>query len=289
MSRPIDFHLHSTASDGTLSPPELVACAHRHGVSCLALTDHDTTAGLEAAGEAARRLGVGFVPGVEISTTWETVNVHVVGLGIDPANAVLQDGLRGQAQRRAERAEAIARRLEKKRVAGALHGARGLAGPAEVTRTHFARWLVVAGYAPDTATAFKRYLARGRPGHVPSHWVDIATAVRWITAAGGLAVLAHPLRYPLHNRKLRCLVEEFAASGGSGIEVVSGSQSPDRTMLLVDLAARHDLYASGGSDFHSPEQTWLAPGRYAPLPAGCRPIWEAPGIAAGAAAPIGAA
>lgn len=276
----MDLHLHSTASDGTLTPADLVACAQRHGVSLMALTDHDTTAGIGEASRAAAQRGITFVPGIEISTTWEGVNVHVVGLAIDPANATLRSGLQRLARLRAERAEEIASRLAKRRIGGALAGARGFAGSAGVTRTHFARWLAAAGYAADPASAHKRYLARGRPGHVPSNWIDVETAIQWITAAEGVAVLAHPLRYPLHKRRLRCLVEEFVAAGGTGMEVVSGSQSPDRTPLLVELAKRHELYASGGSDFHSPEQTWLTPGRYAPMPAGCRPIGEAlPGVA----------
>lgn len=272
MPSTFDLHLHSTASDGTLTPVELIAHAHRHGVTCLALTDHDTTAGLDAAAQAAALHGIEFVPGIELSTTWERINVHVVGLGIEPDNPALQQGLQQLNRCRAERAAEIARRLEKRRIAGALEGARAQAGAAAVTRTHFARWLVSAGHTPDAASAHKRYLARGKAGYVSSNWVDIASAIRWITAAGGLAVLAHPLRYPLHNRKLRCLVEEFAAAGGVGIEVVSGSQSPDRTALAVELAGRHHLYASGGSDFHSPEQTWLAPGRFSALPTGCRSI-----------------
>ena len=274
MSRDIDFHLHSTASDGTLSPTQLVDYAQSHGVSRLALTDHDTTAGLAEASQAAAARGIAFVPGVEISTTWEGVNVHVVGLGVDPGSAMLQDGLVLLSQRRAERAVEIARRLEKRRIVGALAGARALAGPAAVTRTHFARWLVAAGHAVDAASAHKRFLARGKAGHVPSDWVDIATAIAWIRTAGGVAVLAHPLRYPIHNRKLRYLVAEFAAAGGEAMEVVSGSQALDRTGLLVELARQHDLCASGGSDFHSPEQTWLAPGRFAPIPAECRPMGE---------------
>ncbi len=267
-----DFHLHSTASDGTLSADELIRYAKRFGVTRLALTDHDTTAGLAAAARAAADEGVDFVPGIELSTTWEGINVHVVGLGIDADSSPLRQGLRRLEALRADRAAAIARRLEKRRIAGALEGAQALAGGASVTRTHIARWLVAQGHATTTAAAHKRFLARGRPGHVPSRWVDIATAIGWVRTAGGMAVLAHPLRYPLHNRKLRCLVEEFAAAGGVGIEVVSGSQSPDRTALLVELSQRHALYASCGSDFHGPEQTWLAPGRFAPLPAGCRPI-----------------
>lgn len=274
MSRTTDFHLHSTASDGTLSPSDLVAHARRHGVDCMALTDHDTTAGLREAASAAHALGMLFIPGIELSTTWERVNVHIVGLNIDARHERLQAGIALLEQRRRDRAEEIARRLAKKRVPGGLEGARQLANGAAVTRTHFARWLVTAGHASDTASAMKRFLIRGKAGHVPSNWVDIATAVDWIRAAGGVAVLAHPLRYPLQKSKLRCLVEEFVDAGGVGMEVVSGSQSLDRTQTLVELAAQYHLYASGGSDFHSPEQTWLAPGRYAPLPSGCAPITE---------------
>ncbi|GAB4347890.1 MAG: PHP domain-containing protein [Gammaproteobacteria bacterium] len=274
MSFPVDLHLHSTASDGALPPAELVRLAHRHGVRCLALTDHDTVEGISAAARAALDLEMGFLAGIELSVSWQGIDVHVVGLGIDPGNPTIRDGIAFQQQQRAERAVKMAEKLERKGFAGALQGARSVAGEATVTRTHFARWLVEARHAPDLQSAFKRYLRRGKPGYVRAEWASLSVAIDWIRQAGGRAVLAHPLRYPLSLRKLRRLIGEFGAAGGIGLEVVSGPQTFDRTELLAQLCDWHGMLGSCGSDFHSPDQAWLVPGRIAAFPRGCAPIWR---------------
>lgn len=274
MPSPIDLHLHSNASDGALSPEALVALAHDNRVRCLALTDHDTVAGLAEARRAAQRLGIRFVHGIELSVSWERVDVHVVGLGIDPCNERLLQGISQQARRREERAMLMGERLARKGLHGAWEGAGHLAGEAVVTRTHFARWLVEAGHVADIQSAFKRYLRRGKPGYVPSAWLTLSEAVALITGAGGEPVLAHPLRYPVNRRGLRRLITEFATAGGVGLEAVSSHQTPDRTARLADLCRWHGLLASCGSDFHSPEQEWLAPGRISALPRSVRPIWK---------------
>ncbi len=279
MDRQPDLHLHSSASDGTLDPEALVALASREGLEMIALTDHDTIAGLAAAAGAARVHGIDFVAGVEISCSWAGVGVHVLGLGIDADCPALTAGLAGLDGRRRARAAAIAARLEKRRIAGALEGVRALAGEAAPTRTHFARWLVAAGLAPTPAAAHKRYLARGRPAHVAGDWTPLAEAIGWIGAAGGVAVLAHPARCPLSARKLRLLVAEFAAAGGGALEVVSGPQPAERTRFLAELATAHRLMGSRGSDFHGPEQRWLAPGRMAALPPTVTPVWGVLGAA----------
>lgn len=274
MTSSIDLHMHSNASDGVLPPAELVDLAHRHQVRCLALTDHDTVEGLAEAARAAEHLGMRFIPGIELSVSWERVDVHVVGLGIDRTNPGLLAGIEQQEQKREERALRIGERLERKGFSGAWEGARRLAGEATVTRTHFGRWLVEAGHVPNLQAAFKRYLRRGKAGYVQSEWAALETVIGWIAGAGGQAVLAHPLRYPLNQRKLRRLLDEFAATGGIGMEVVSGHQTPDRTELLAQLCDWHGLQGSCGSDFHSPEQTWLVPGRIPAFPRRCRPIWK---------------
>mgnify|MGYP002713126840 CR=1 FL=1 len=274
MHSAIDLHLHSLASDGALPAEELVELAHRHQVRCLALTDHDSVSGLASAALTAQRLGMQFIPGIELSVSWERIDVHVVGLGIDASNPQLLTGIARQAEKREERALAIGERLMRKGFEGAWEGAKGLAGEATITRTHFARWMVDSGHSADMQAAFKRYLRRGKPGYVASEWATLTEAIEWITAAGGHAVLAHPLRYPLNRRKLRRLIDEFSQTGGIAMEVVSGQQTPDRTALLSDLCRWHDLLASCGSDFHSPEQVWLAPGRISPFPRNCSPIWK---------------
>ena len=269
-----DLHTHSTASDGTLAPAELVARASGAGVEVLALTDHDTTEGLAEGGAAADAAGLVLVPGVEISVTWSSRVVHVVGLGIDPADAALQEGLAGLRRFRAWRAEEIGRRLERAGVSGAFEGARALSNGRLISRTHFARFLVAGGHAPDMRRVFRRFLTRGNPGHVPGAWADLEAAVGWIRSAGGQAVIAHPARYPFTRTRLRQLIGEFRECGGEGIEVVSGSHGRDDTFTAARHARDFRLLASAGSDYHGPEHPWLELGRLPPLPDGCRPVWH---------------
>ena len=274
MKRRYDLHTHTLYSDGTLTPGELVQRAIDQRVDVLALTDHDATDGLVEAQRAAACSSLMLVPGVEVSATWEGRTVHVVGLHIDPANAVLQAGLAGLRVHRAARAQEIGRRLEKKGIAGAYQGASALAQGPILSRTHFARFLVDAGHAGDTGKAFKRFLSAGAPGHVPSRWAPLDAVLAWIRAAGGQPVLAHPGRYKLGSGKLRRLLHEFKAGGGEAIEVLSGSQTLDLGQRLARLAQEFDLLASAGSDYHGPERPWVELGRLPPLPAGCTPVWH---------------
>ena len=269
----IDLHLHSTASDGRLDPAALVAHAHRCGVQVMALTDHDTTAGLPAAAAAARELGVQFVPGVEVSAEWRGRSVHVLGLGIDAGDELLVRGMERQAAERERRAGEIARRLDRAGAPGtaALERVRGLT-PLP-TRTHFARALSELGVVFSLADAFDRYLGHGRPAAVRSRWPSMAEAVAWIRAAGGVAVLAHPLRYVLSGGARRELCGEFRTAGGSGIEVVCGGASAAQVQQAASLAHRSGLAASVGSDFHDPAIPWNPPGRLAKLPDAVPAVW----------------
>jgi predicted metal-dependent phosphoesterase TrpH len=274
MSLTIDLHSHSTASDGTLTPRELVRHAKHSGLACLALTDHDTTEGVAAAAAEAKVVGLGFIPGVEVSATWNAHVVHVVGLDIDPACALLQKGLLAQQAFRDWRAEEMGRRLEKAGIPGAYEGAKGHASGDLIGRTHFARFLVEAGHAKDVRKVFKQFLTCGKPGHVPGRWAGLEDAVAWIKAAGGQAVIAHPARYPFTRTKLRRLLAEFVEIGGEGLEVVSGSHSRDDNFTMARHAQDFGLWASAGSDYHGPENPWFELGRLPALPDGCRPIWQ---------------
>ncbi len=276
-----DLHAHSTASDGTLSPAELVALARAQGVDVLALTDHDDTAGLaEAAAEAARWEGMSLVSGVEISVTWRHLTLHVVGLAIDPGSAPLARGLERLRAYRNWRAEEIARGLAGHGIEGALEGAAGYANGQIISRTHFARFLVDRGLARDVAQVFKRFLVRGRPGYVASEWAPLADAVDWIHAAGGIAVIAHPGRYRLSSGGLRRLCAEFREIGGDGLEVISGSHSPAHNEHVARLAVQHSLLASTGSDYHGPEYAYQSLGKLPALPAHCTPVWCHPRFSA---------
>jgi len=268
-----DLHCHTNVSDGALPPGELVRRAVANGVTLLSITDHDTVdayAQLSAANNHELRI----VPGVEFSTQWRGHSIHVVGLGIDVDDETLAAAVRRQGAAREERAVAIDARLARLGFVDTLAGARRIAGSAQIGRPHFARHLVASGHAKDIATSFKKYLGPGKAGDVRQHWQSLATVVRWIIDAGGIAVLAHPAKYKMTNTKLGALTDEFASAGGRAIEVVCGQQSADVTKKLARLCNERSLYASCGSDFHAPGQPWSELGRAGAPPRDCRPVWE---------------
>ena len=291
MHKSPDLHTHSTASDGLLEPAELVTRAAAAGVRVLALTDHDTVAGLAEARAAARSQGIRLVEGVEISVTWGARTVHIVGLGIDPGNPTLAEGLATLRGFRDWRAQEIGRRLARHGIEGAFEGAKALSGGQLVGRTHFARFLVAARHAASEREVFKRFLVNGKPGHVAGDWASLEQAVGWIRAAGGQAVIAHPARYKLTRTKLLTLIGEFREQGGAGIEVVCGSHSRDDAFNFARHAREQRLLASAGSDFHGPglalgNQPWIGLGQLPRLPDGCTPIWHDWGLDEADAVPI---
>ena len=276
----LDLHSHSTYSDGTLTPDELVARAARRGVAMLALTDHDDTGGLAAARVAAQRAGVELVAGVEISVSWRGHTLHIVGLGIDPADTALQAGLAAIRGGRKGRAEKIIAAFDGLGIPGSGEGAREFAGnPELVSRTHFARFLLKQGVVKDMKTAFQRFLGGGQPCFVPHQWPSLRDAVTWINGSGGIAVIAHPGRYPLDSAQMRELLAEFREAGGAAIEVVTSSHKPHQYATFAALARQFGLAASAGSDFHSPAESYHDLGHLPALPAGCVPVWHDWGVA----------
>lgn len=269
-----DLHSHSTASDGTLTPTELVQQAKAGGVDVLALTDHDTTEGLAEAAVEAARLELELVNGVEISVTWAGHTIHLVGLRFDPNAPLLQQGLQRLREFRAWRAEEIGRRLAKHGIADAYVAARRLSNGRLISRTHFARHLVEAGHAESVHSVFKRFLVRGKPGYVPGQWASLDEAICWIRSAGGQVVLAHPARYDLTQTKQHRLIREFKDLGGAALEVISGSHHRDDNQLTAQQAKAFNLLASAGSDFHDPKNPWIELGKLPPLPSDCIPIWH---------------
>jgi len=270
----VDLHMHSTASDGTLDPAALVAHVAACGVSLMALTDHDTVGGVEAAAKAARAHGIGFVAGVELSASWRGRSIHVLGLAVDPDSPALERGLERQQALRNARAHRIAERLDAAGAPGSVALAAILDDGSLPTRTHFARALVTLGAAVDVGAVFDRWLGHGKPGCVRSDWPELAEATAWIVAAGGKAVIAHPMRYPLSAGARREMCAEFAAAGGRGVEVVTGGGSPRDREQAISLAVRCRLEGSVGSDFHDPTVPWNPPGRLAKLPDSIRPVWS---------------
>lgn len=270
-----DLHSHTTASDGRLTPAELVKRATDFRVDVLAITDHDTVAGLESAQQAidAQNLALKLVKGIEISTVWNNFDIHIVGLNIDPAHADLVSLIAQQAERRTARAVLMGERLAKSQIAGAYEGARALAGDATLTRAHFARWLVEQGHAKTMQAVFKKFLTRGNTGYVPPNWCSIAEAVQAIHAAGGQAVLAHPGRYDMTAKWLKRLLSDFVAATGDAIEVAQPQQAQNERRTLAEYAEQFGLLSSQGSDFHYPSP-WTELGRNLWLPKASVPVWQ---------------
>lgn len=274
MTDKYDLHCHSTFSDGALAPAELIRRAAEQGVTALALTDHDTTAGYREAQSSAQNHGVKLIPGIELSVTWQDKSLHVVGLNIDPEFLPLVHATKNLQAIRLDRAEKIAAKLEKKRIDGALEWVLKAAGDSMITRTHFADFLVSQFHVSTQQEAFDRYLTKGKPAYVMTEWADMFEAVGWITQCGGVAVLAHPLRYKLTANWMKRLLTAFKEAGGQGIEVVTGRCTQDEIKLASEYAVRFELAASAGSDFHSPANPWVELGRLQPLPEHLTPVWN---------------
>lgn len=270
----IDLHTHSTASDGRLSPSELINRAAQAGVEVMALTDHDGTDGLSEARQAAQSAGIHFINGIELSVTWNKGTVHIVGLNFDPDYEPLKAGIQALQDFREVRAREIAQKLDKAGIKGAYEGAQRFSAGKMLGRMHFANFLVADGHAKSIRHVFKHYLVHNKPGHVSGDWASLQDTVSWITGAGGIAVIAHPARYKMTRTRLRKLIKEFMAAGGQGIEVVSGSHDINDTRTMANHASDFDLYASVGSDFHDPNFPWIQLGKMPPLPRQCRPVWD---------------
>ncbi len=274
MSLNYDLHSHSTVSDGTLTPTDLVRRAQEKGVDVLALTDHDEVAGVAEAAQAAEEIGIQLMAGVEVSISWSNQTVHIVGLNIDAENPELSAGLEKLREYRTWRGEEIGRKLEKAGVEDAHAGALSLCKGDLLTRTHYGRLLVERGVVDDLQQAFKKYLLRGKPGYVPGKWATLEEAVNWIRAAGGVAVVAHPARYGMTRTKLRRMLYEFIELGGIGMEVVSSSHNDNEIHTMAQHAVDLGLAASRGSDFHDPDYRWIELGRLPLLPKKCDPVWN---------------
>jgi len=270
-----DLHCHSVVSDGTLTPEALAARARANGVQLWALTDHDEIGGQHRAAAAARAEGMAYLTGTEISVTFAGTTVHIVGLGFDPDDARLAQGLAATRGGRGERAQEMSRQLAQVGIQCAYEGALKYVGnPELISRTHFARFLVETGVCRDTPEVFRKYLTEGKPGYVPHRWAALGDAVRWVTEAGGMAVIAHPARYKFTPNEEYALFSEFKEHGGRGVEVVTGSHSPAEYVTYAAMALEFGLAASRGSDFHSPDESHTDLGMLPDLPGQLTPVWE---------------
>jgi predicted metal-dependent phosphoesterase TrpH len=274
MSEGFDLHTHTIHSDGTLTPSELVEHALSQDVKVMALTDHDSTAGISEARKKADLLGLKLITGVEISVSWANRTIHIVGLGVDTGNENLQQGLKILRGYRDDRAIKIAERLQQCGIEDCQQAVKEKTDGTLIGRMHYARYLVEQGHAKDIKQAFKRYLGDGKRAFVAVQWASLTDAVSWINAAGGKAVIAHPARYGLSTTRMRLLLSEFKECGGAAIEVVSGSHTETECLHFAGLANAYGLQASVGSDYHGPENPWIELGRMRALPKNCLPVWQ---------------
>lgn len=267
-----DLHCHSNFSDGALSPADLVARAAERGVTHLALTDHDTTAGLAPAMQAIaeQQLDLQLIPGVEITCRWEDFEIHLVALHFDPNADQLQALLNQQQQQRLTRFEQMLAKLHK----AGLNVELPAFSPQQMpTRKHLADALVEQQWVSSFDAVFRRYLGKGQLAYVRGNWVTLEDAIETVAAVGGVSVIAHPHAYQLSNKWLRRLLQEAKDAGVTGMEVAVGQQSPGQREALATFAKELGLSASAGSDFHYPSN-WRDLGKNIVLPEACVPIWQ---------------
>ncbi len=267
-----DLHSHTTLSDGALVPAALISRAKEKGVDVLAITDHDTL-------DAYKQLPldtdeIKLVPGIELSTQWQTTGIHVLGLNIDLDSDAIKAATQFQTGARLERACQIGEKLKKHGIEDAFTGAQKLSSGGYIGRPHFAQHIINIGKANSMRAAFRKYLGAGKAGDVKKHWADLPQIIQWIRDANGIAVLAHPLKYKLTGTKLKRLLDGFIEAGGQGMEVVSGRQLPQQTRDMAQLCEQKNLLASCGSDFHLPGKSWAELGQFAALPDNVVPVWD---------------
>lgn len=270
----IDLHNHSYYSDGVLSPSEVITLAKAEGCDMFSLTDHDTTDGLLEAQNQANAIGLKLIHGVEISAMWSNMTIHIVGLNVDINNKTLQAGLKKHQDFRQIRAEKMARGLGGAGVFNALEKVQAVAKTKMITRTHFAQMLVQEGVCKDMRSVFKRFLTGKKPGGVGGKWAEYDEVISWIHAAGGKAVLAHPLRYRMTNTKIRRLLNHLSGAGLDGVEVVTGSSSSDEITLVSQWAKEFDLLSSIGSDYHGWPNQRVRIGQLQSMPNINETIWK---------------
>ncbi len=267
----IDLHTHSTASDGGLTPQELVARAVDRGVDLLAITDHDTVDAYQALEDLPGDLQL--VCGAEFSCNWNGVNIHVLGLGLDVSEPLLCDAIAGQKVAREQRSETIAARLSKKGIDIDVEALRSSVADRPLGRPDFARYMVEKGYVGSMNEAFDRFLGAGKIGDVKAMWPSLASVLSWIRAGGGVAAIAHPMHYKMTNAKLRRLLAEFKDLGGEALEVCNGRPADQELRYLRDLCRHFEFEASAGSDFHHLSQ-WCDLGCDAEVVGNCQPVWQ---------------
>jgi predicted metal-dependent phosphoesterase TrpH len=272
-----DLHSHTKYSDGSLSAQALIALAIERGITHLAITDHDTVQAhlqLTENNNSYATEKINIIKGIELSSQWNNMGVHIVGLNIDIHSTAITAAVKHQTQLRIERVKTIAKKLLQRGFPDITQGAMKLAGDGQVGRPHIAQHMVDEGLVSSVGQAFNKYLGAGKVGDISSVWPDLECVVEWINAAGGVAVLAHPSRYKMTRTKRRRLMADFSDAGGQAIEVCAGNQVPGVAEEMAAVCDEFGFHASVGSDFHNPDYKWVKLGQYPSLPKACRPVWE---------------
>ncbi|MEH6596490.1 MAG: PHP domain-containing protein [Colwellia polaris] len=271
----VDLHSHTNCSDGALTPKELIERAVNFQIDVLAITDHDSVKGLDIAKQTIldQNIPLTLINGIEISTQWQGFEIHIVGLNIDPDHAQLQSLISAQQQRREDRATSMGEKLEKCGFEDVYSDAKAMAGEGSITRAHFAKVLLQRSVVSKMQSAFDKYIGKGKRAYVKPNWCSIEEAVATIHAAGGVAVMAHPIRYDLTAKWLRRLIVDFKDAQGDGLEVVLPQMNNEQRKIMLNYCSEYDLYASMGSDFHQPSR-WSDLGRNLVMPEQAKPIWQ---------------
>ena len=272
----LDLHCHSNYSDGAHSPQFVLDRARANGVTHLALTDHDCIDGLLDLKRMSLPGDIDLIAGVEISSVWNNQEIHIVGLGIEPLHQKLQSLLQTQQEKRWQRMSMIAQSMTKAGVNGLINYLKE-SGCVSPSRSHVAYFLMQRGKVSSFKKAFKTLNRNGRY-YVSPQWCTVSEAIIAIQSAGGFAVLAHPHRYPLNNRRIKSLVADFTLAGGDAMEVSYSNISNEDCEFLGKLCVESNLLASQGSDFHTVDATWKDIGKVRSLPASCtkNAIWLDP-------------
>ena len=270
----IDLHTHSNKSDGELSPYDLVTKASDKGIQMLALTDHDTVSGLGDAKKAAVKKNINLINGVELSTQWDNKTIHIVGLNIEAENTLLIKACKKLKALRKERAKKISQKLSKVGITGAYEYTKKVAVNGNITRFHFAQFLIEQKYAENQADVFKKFLVKNKPGYISVNWPNLNETINLVNSIGGIAVIAHPLRYKITATKLRKLIDEFKQCGGKAIEVITGRNISKEVAVASNYTKKYNLAASIGSDFHNESISWNRLGELPLLPENLVPVWE---------------
>lgn len=272
-----DLHSHTKYSDGSLSAQALIELAIEWGITHLAITDHDTVQAhlqLTENNNIYATEKIKIIKGIELSSQWNNMGLHIVGLNIDIHSTAITAAVKHQTQLRIERVKTIAKKLLQRGFPDITQGAMILAGDGQVGRPHIAQHMVDEGLVSSVGQAFNKYLGAGKVGDISSVWPDLECVVEWINAAGGVAVLAHPSRYKMTRTKRRRLMADFSDAGGQAIEVCAGNQVPGVAEEMAAVCDEFGFHASVGSDFHNPDYKWVKLGQYPSLPKACRPVWE---------------